>query len=66
MNESKEEVRLIENNRWIKGKNKFGDETLTCSNCGDVWTDDDEVNINVEYFNFCPKCGAKMKKECEQ
>ena len=61
-----EEVKPIIYGEWIKGKNKFGEETLTCSNCGDVWTDDDEVNINVEHFNFCPICGSTMKNESEE
>lgn len=51
------EVKPIEYGEWehiVKGFMEFGE--IRCSKCG--WKND-----FIKKFNFCPNCGANMKKE---
>lgn len=58
------EVKPIVYGEWIEHKNveqANGETVYECSNCG--------VYSRKEFFcekNFCPNCGAKMKKEREE
>ena len=38
-------------------------DCVECSACGESWVLDDSLDydLTVEYWHFCPNCGARMK-----
>jgi len=49
---------------WIENTNIFGEGTYECSNCGNPWSLMEGTPADND-MNYCPNCGAKMKKEAE-
>ena len=51
---------------WIKKDTYFGTCWATCSVCNEVSSGEGHDNgfgHDYSYPNFCPKCGADMRKE---
>jgi hypothetical protein len=42
-------------------------DCVECSACGESWVLDDNLDFDliVEYWHYCPNCGAKMKGGAE-
>ena len=54
------DVREVKHGEWIRVDGDVGYEVYKCSLCGEQITVDDEEELP----NFCPNCGADMRKEC--
>lgn len=58
----------IKHGRWLKTKEPLGwqdVDCIECSTCHESWVLDEALEFEVcsVYWNFCPKCGAKMDGE---
>ena len=42
-------------------------DVAECSACGESWVIDDDLDIELilDYWHYCPHCGAYMRKEDE-
>ena len=49
---------LVMKGKWI---DRFGGE-YRCSECGAKISEDDITDTPIRSFNFCPFCGADMRK----
>lgn len=47
----------------IQNTGKYDVDMLVCSECGYEGSYDAETGISVRQTNFCPNCGADMRKE---
>jgi hypothetical protein len=55
---------------WKQTKEPMGwhdVDCVECSACGESWVLDDDLDfdLTVEYWHYCPNCGAKMKGGAE-
>ena len=59
------DVRPVVRGRWIeypevmKLTDALNDEYIGCSVCENVWN---MMDNDVERFNYCPNCGARMEE----
>lgn len=54
-----EEVKPIVDGQWLYTGDIFNEGKLVCSNCGH------KIDM-ADKSNFCPNCGATMRKESEE
>lgn len=54
----------VKHGRWIE-YNYPGAECVYCSNCKEEYYPDDLLLGGNDYPNFCPNCGADMRKETD-
>lgn len=47
--------------KWVHKPNEYDDDTYECSRCGEPWTLI-EGTPKENNMNYCPNCGAEMKK----
>lgn len=53
------DVKEVKHGEWKTELDEFGWNKNTCTHCGYVKRTDIHVSLG---WNFCPKCGADMKK----
>jgi hypothetical protein len=58
----------VKHGYWKRTEEPLGWQDVTlaeCSFCGEGWLTDDNFSIEefVDYWHYCPNCGAKMDKK---
>ena len=58
----------VKHGYWKRTEEPLGWQDVTlaeCSVCGEGWLTDDNFSIEefVDYWHYCPNCGAKMDKK---
>ena len=62
------DVEEAKHGEWKRTEEPLGWQDVTCiecSACGESWVMDDDLSLDeyVEFWKYCPNCGAKMDGE---
>lgn len=59
--EVKEELRPVVRGEWVETEMYYDDYAWVCSVCGEPWTLVDGTP-SENNMNYCPNCGAEMRR----